>query len=203
LMDQAASKTRGGMMAVTTHQRDRVLELVAILSGQSPVTLANDNAPDQLVFSGDLDALSQAKHLLRQERVARCQLLPVDGPWHSPFMTLAREEFRVWAEPMPFKRPLTTLILNATGTAEVDPGRIKQLVIETLAGPVHWRACMERLAALRPRQIVEIGPGRVLTGLVRANGFDGNTETVCVGDLRGVERIAPDNRAAHTDGGGK
>lgn len=204
LMEQAAGTVRGGMLAVATTQRDRVLELLAGMTGDPPVVLANDNAPTQLVLSGELDALTHIGRLLRRERLGRCQPLPVSGPWHSPFMATARDEFRVWAESLSFKRPQATLILNATGRAETDPERIKHHVTETLAGPVQWRTAMESLAAMRPRQILEIGPGRVLTGLARANGIDGATETVCVNDLRGVELVVSGQRAAtQTDGGGK
>ena len=204
LMEQSAAKVRGGMLAVSTTQRDRALALIAGMAGSLSVTLANDNAPNQFVLSGDLDALTEAARLLTAERLGRCQPLPVSGPWHSPFMTTARDEFRIWAKSLSFKRPQAPLILNATGRAETDPERIRHHVAETIAGPVQWRTAMESLAAMRPRQILEIGPGRVLAGLARANGMEGATEIFCVSDLRGVELVVAGPRAtAQTDGGGK
>jgi len=183
LMEEAAAAAPGGMLAVTTSQRDLTLAVISDL----PVTLANDNSLNQFVLSGSVDALNQAGHILTSERLGRCQPLSVDGPWHSAQMAPAREAFRVWSASVAFRSPRTQLIMVGSAALESDPVQIKESVTETLAATVRWRECMEALARLKPQRILEIGPGRVLTGLVRANGFSNETQTVCVGDLRGVE----------------
>ncbi len=183
LMEAVAGRVHGGMLAVTTAHRERVLQLVDGLQ----VVLANDNTPQQFVLSGELVVLERIARQISQDQLGRSQLLPVNGPWHSPFMAAARTEFATWVVRLNFQVPRVPLILNATGTAETDPATIKRHVIDTLAGPVQWRRCLECLRAMQPRQLYEIGPGRVLSGLARANGFGFETRVWNINNLRGIQ----------------
>lgn len=192
LMDAAAQQVRGGMLAVTTTHREQVLQLL----DRPDAVLANDNTPHQFVLSGSLEALEDIGRRLTHDRLGRATLLPVDGPWHSPFMTGARDAFAAWATAIHFRPPSVPLIPNATGVLTTDPAQIKQCITDTLAGPVCWRSCMETLRAMHPRQLFEIGPGRILAGLARANGFGDNVRVFSVNNLRGVA-------AVQVDGGGK
>ena len=79
---------------------------------------------------------------------------------------------------------------NATGAPEEDPARIKQLLAGQLTSVVRWRDCMDCIKARAPEAILEVGPGRVLAGLARANGIGAELRVYGVGDLRGVERAA-------------
>ena len=141
LMEQEAGKGRGGMLAVTSIRRDGLMELIADVSTRLPVALASDNAPDQIVLLGELDVLIEAQSLLGGRKSTRCRLLNVEGPWHSPLMVRARDEFRRWMERVEFKPPQTVLILNASGEAETNPQQIKELVVDALIAPVQWRTC--------------------------------------------------------------
>ncbi|HVM60839.1 MAG TPA: ACP S-malonyltransferase [Verrucomicrobiae bacterium] len=179
LMDKVASRVRGGMLAVTIQDGHHLPEL------PDNVVIANDNAPTQIVLSGELDALDALAR-----RLGHCRKLAVAGPWHSPFMAEARREFAAWAETLTFRPPRTRLILNATGRSENNPQLIKQHVTDTLAGPVRWRMCMETLRALSPAALFEVGPGRVLAGLARVNGFGNDVRIIHVNNLRGVELAA-------------
>lgn len=183
LMDRVASQVEGGMMAVTLTDRERVLALA------EGVTVANDNAPNQVVLSGALRDLEAVAARIAAEQAGRCRSLAVAGPWHSPYLADARREFAEWVAPLVFHAPRTTLILNATGEAETDPAAIKRHVTDTLAGPVRWRSCMDSLRRLAPDTLLEIGPGRVLAGLARANGFDDRTRVLSVNNLRGLDRL--------------
>ena len=185
IMEKVVTGLDAGMLAVTTLQREAAIACLNDL----PVTMANDNAPHQFVLSGTQDALTQAGSLLTKERLAKCQPLPVSGPFHSPLMAAARDEFREALRPVTFAAPRCTIIMNGTGRAETDPARIKQLIGDALAAPVFWRDCMDELRRRQPRQLLEIGPGRVLSGLARANGFSNETETLSISDLRAVENV--------------
>jgi len=182
LMEAAAAQVRGGMLAVTTTHREQALQLV----DRPDAVLANDNTPHQFVLSGDLDALEDIRHRLTQGGLGRAQLLPVDGPWHSSFMAGARDAFAQWATSIHFRPPSVPLIPNATGTPQTDPAQIKQCVTDTLAGPVRWRTCLGCLRTMQPRQLFEIGPGRILAGLARVNGFGDGVRVFSVNNLRGV-----------------
>ena len=93
---------------------------------------------------------------------------------------------------LPSAQPTEQANPNAvfTAAAETDPGRIRQLVARNLGEPVRWRSCMEQLRAANVTALFEIGPGRVLSGLARANGFGDETRVCNVNNLRGVELAA-------------
>jgi malonyl CoA-acyl carrier protein transacylase len=80
--------------------------------------------------------------------------------------------------------------MNATGRTSLDPAEIRDLVVESIAAPVRWREAMERLRETGVTAILEVGPGRVLCGLARQNGFPAATKIFPVGSLRGVEAAA-------------
>ena len=185
-MEAAASKLSGGMIAVLTPEREKLCRrLEAGLSGGRFV-VANDNAPEQLVLSGDLAVLDQAAALVAREHLGTCRKLPVSGPWHSPWMLEAQQTLRPWLESLSFRAPCVPILMNASALPETDPERIRRLILDSLTAPVLWRAAMQRLRALQPRALFEIGPGRVLSGLARANGFGDETPIWKVNNLRGV-----------------
>jgi [acyl-carrier-protein] S-malonyltransferase len=160
--------------------------------------LANDNTPNQFVLSGEITALEQAAQLIAAEKFGQCRRLPVAGPWHSPAMAEARREFEAWLGPVEFRTPQVPLLFNVTAATETDPGKIRQLVVRNLVEPVRWRSCMEQLRTAGATTLFEIGPGRVLSGLARANGFGDETRVCNVNNLRGVVLTA--DYAGNTDG---
>jgi malonyl CoA-acyl carrier protein transacylase len=117
-------------------------------------------------------------------------MLQIAGPWHSPFMQKAQMRFEQWvgAAGIVFKKPELTLILNATATEEKDTEKIKQRIIGQLTHPVFWRQSMEELKTRGIDTVLEIGPGRVLSGLVRANKFPRDTVIYNINNLRGLQR---------------
>jgi [acyl-carrier-protein] S-malonyltransferase len=194
LMDAAASKVAGGMLAVVTSDRERLLRWLAASMPASRIVLANDNAPDQVVLSGPSEALEACAESLAREALGTCHKLSVAGPWHSPFLAEARREFAAFVNSVPFRAPRVPMLFNLTAEAEADPGRIRECMIRILAEPVRWRECMTRLRELGVRELFEIGPGRVLAGLARANGFGQDTTVWSINNLRGVERVVPSGR---------
>jgi [acyl-carrier-protein] S-malonyltransferase len=188
LMDEAASRLDGGMLAVTLDDRTRLLEWLAQSGGK--VVLANDNAPTQVVLSGDTSSLKACAKFISDEKLGRCQLLPVAGPWHSPAMAEAAGHFDSWLRCIPMSRPRVPMLFNATAGHSEGPEEILALVSGQLAKPVRWAECMGVLRSMNPRWLFEVGPGRVLSALARANGFDEGTQVHRVNDLRGVELAA-------------
>ena len=161
----------GGMLAVRVREDRAPVEEVAATTG---LTIANDNAPDQLVLSGALDALDSAEELLRERKV-RAKRLPVGGAFHSPLMEPAVAPFREVVEQIDFREPRVPVLSCVTAEPFED---VREQLVAALTHPVRWTAV---LAALRDRgatEFVETGPGRVLTGLVRKT-------------LDGVEAEAP------------
>jgi len=188
LMEAAAATVAGGMMAVITPERERLLQCLAASAPSDRVVLANDNAPNQIVLSGLLEALTSCAEAIAREKLGTWRMLAVPGPWHSPFLQEARRQFATFVESVPFRVPVVPMLFNLTAETEADPARIRILITRILTQPVRWRDCMTQLKRLDARELFEIGPGRVLAGLARANGFGDQTHVWPINNLRGVER---------------
>jgi [acyl-carrier-protein] S-malonyltransferase len=186
LMAQCAAKADGGMCAVVTREREKALEsLEGLLAGRE-IVVANDNSPGQFVLSGKTGVLAGAADILSAHRLGTCRKLAVSGPWHSPFMVDASREFASWLAGIPLHAPLRGLIMNVSGEAEDEPGRIRTLLARNLVEPVLWRSSMKQVLQLAPEVIFEVGPGRVLSGLARANGIGDRVKIVNVNNARGL-----------------
>ncbi len=189
LMFEASVDLDGGMLAVVTDRRAAFLDWFAAAAPRD-VVVANDNAPGQLVLSGRRQTLSELAGRISAEGLGRHRLLEVTGSWHGPWMAQARDHFGRRAGRVPFAPPSIPILMNATGRPAADPEEIRNRVVESVAAPVRWREVMERLRELGVPEVFEVGPGRVLCGLARENGFPAATKILPVGSLRGVETAA-------------
>ena len=188
LMDAAASLCSGGMMAVLSMNSTDLSALIDKLGLQNKIFIANENTPNQNVVSGDIFALDDLSVGITQAKGSSKKLY-VAGPWHSPYLRGAYERFKVWVEPIPFKKPHISIIFNATAKLESDPLKIKELISWQLCQPVYFKQCMEFCKNKEIDTILEIGPGRVLAGLARANGFKQGVDVYNVNNLMGVANV--------------
>jgi len=198
LMDEAAAQTPGGMVAVFRSLAwvEALLQKFAL---QEQVFVANDNADKQVVVSATHDLLVDFVRLANAEEAGCCKPLRVSGPWHTPWFDGACAAFTDWLETVPFQPPGITFIANATGCVETDPARLRYLAAHQLTGRVNWRLSMETLRQHDVDTIFEVGPGRVLAGLARLNGFGSETVVRNVDSIRAVTSVCNDYSA----GGGK
>jgi malonyl CoA-acyl carrier protein transacylase len=150
----------GGMIAVRVRGDRGPVEEVAAATG---LTIANDNAPDQLVLSGALDALDRAEESL-SERKVRAKRLPVGGAFHSPLMEPAIAPFREVVEGIDFREPRVPVFSCVTAAPFED---VREQLVAALTHPVRWTDVMSALRDAGATTYVETGPGRVLTNLVR------------------------------------
>ena len=194
LMDEAASQCEGGMLAVLAVPLDTVQALLQEIGQPERLTLANDNAPDQVVVSGEASLLRQFSELVAARHLGRCRALAVAGPWHSPLLASARRQFEHWIAAVAFHAPRVPLVLNATGRLESDPDRIRQSISAQLTAPVDWRGCMRTVRELGVDLVFEVGPGRILSGLARANGLGGATRLFNINNLRGLAHYREEAR---------
>ena len=186
LMDNAASEVKGSMLAVLSANLESVEELVSEIGQPKRLALANDNAPGQVVVSGETELLEQFSELVSSRRLGRCKKLSVSGPWHTPLLSQAQKSFEDWIKQTAFRSPSRQLILNATGKTETDPDNIRQLISRQLTSPVRWRDCVGTLKEMNLTDILEVGPGRVLSGLVRLNHISDSTRIFNINNLRGL-----------------
>ena len=169
LMQEAAEETGdGGMLAVRARDRATVAQVAA----QAGLSIANDNAPDQLVLSGAVAALDEAESLLREQRV-RAKRLPVAGAFHSPLMEPAVEPFRRLTEHVEVRAPRVPVLSCVTAAPFRD---VREQLVQAIVSPVRWTGVMSALQDLGATRYVETGPGRVLTNLVRKSLDDVEAE---------------------------
>ncbi|MBN1577300.1 MAG: ACP S-malonyltransferase [Chitinispirillaceae bacterium] len=190
LMDIVAQNCRGGMLAILFVPPATVERLIAEIGEEKRLVLANDNATEQVVISGESLLLDRIASRITREKLGKCRRVEVVGPWHSPFMDESRDIFEEWVASIPFLPPKLPVIFNATAAPEYDTSKIKQLVSWQLTCPVFWRSCMETLKTMGVDILYEIGPQRILSGLARINGFKKGTIIHNINSLRGIDRVA-------------
>jgi [acyl-carrier-protein] S-malonyltransferase len=159
-MDEAARLQAGGMLALLGGEDHAVRGLAARFG----LTIANDNAPGQLVLSGADDAIAGAERVARDETGARARRLDVAGAFHSPLMAPAAERLAAALDRTPFAPARLPVYANATAAPFTDPRRE---LAEHLLQPVRWRETLLAMRTAGMERFVELGPGAVLTGLVK------------------------------------
>jgi [acyl-carrier-protein] S-malonyltransferase len=159
-MDEAARLQAGGMLALLGGE-DHAVRGLATRFG---LTIANDNAPGQLVLSGADDAIAGAERVARDETGARARRLDVAGAFHSPLMAPAAERLAAALDRTPFAPARLPVYANATAAPFTDPRRE---LAEHLLQPVRWRETLLAMRTAGMERFVELGPGAVLTGLVK------------------------------------
>lgn len=163
-MQKACGLQAGTMAAILGLEDAVVVEICAATEGD--VVAANFNCPGQLVISGELDAVKAACELATEKGARRALLLPVGGAFHSPLMAPAREELAAAIEATQFNKPSCPVYQNVVAKAVTDASEIKENLIAQLTGAVKWTQCTQAMIADGATEFIEVGPGKVLQGLV-------------------------------------
>lgn len=163
-MAEAAAATPGTMAAVLGMDSSVVSDLVAPLDG---VWIANDNAPGQIVLTGTHAGIEIATHALSEAGARKIVPLSVAGPFHSPLMESAAEEFARVLESTPLREATVPILQNTTARAATDPDVIRARLRDQIVSPVRWTETMMAILDRGIPVMVEAGPGAVLTGLGR------------------------------------
>ncbi|MGQ7946420.1 ACP S-malonyltransferase [Flavobacterium sp. WC2509] len=163
-MQKACEITPSTMAAVLGLADNIVEEVCASIDGV--VVAANYNCPGQLVISGEFKAVELACEAMKQAGAKRALLLPVGGAFHSPMMEPAREELAAAIEATTFSAPSCPVYQNVTASAISDANEIKKNLIIQLTAPVKWTQSVQQMIADGATLFTEVGPGKVLTGLI-------------------------------------
>ena len=166
LMHEVSSTLAGGMLAVKGDSIDIIEAIVAGAAADYTIGIANYNTPTQTVLSGESAGLMNVMQAL-VARGEHCVPLNVSGPWHSPLLQSAAERFIDVLHSVEFQNAHVPVILNVTGTAEVDAATIRAQMELQLCNPVRWTQVQRTLHALGIQRFVEVGPGKILRGLLR------------------------------------
>lgn len=163
---QAACEAEPSTMAAILGLEDQVVEdACAAIDGV--VVPANYNCPGQLVISGSIEAINKACEALKEAGAKRALVLPVGGAFHSPLMEPAREELAKAIEATTFNQPSCPIYQNVTASAVTDPEAIKANLIAQLTAPVKWTQTVKQMMEDGVSSFTEVGPGKVLQGLVK------------------------------------
>jgi [acyl-carrier-protein] S-malonyltransferase len=167
LMQEAGRRRPGAMAAVLGLDGEALAGVCRKASESGLVQVANFNSPGQLVISGEIVGVERAMELASEAGARRVVRLPVSGAFHSPLMEYAREPLAEALERMSLREPQVPVVANVTAEPIKAAGEIADLLIRQLISPVRWSESVTRMAGMGVEHFVEVGPGKVLQGLVR------------------------------------
>jgi [acyl-carrier-protein] S-malonyltransferase len=173
---QKACEIQPSTMAAVLGLDDDVVEKICATT-DGVVVAANYNCPGQLVISGEVEAVNAACEALKAEGARRALVLPVGGAFHSPMMEPAREELAAAIENTTFSKPNCPIYQNVTASAITDENEIKANLISQLTAPVRWTQSVKQMIADGASHFTEVGPGKVLQGLVKKINSEAETSS--------------------------
>ena len=185
-MQSAIPKGEGGMLAVLGTEIKIISDLLNENQKKYQCFIANDNSNGQIVLSGmnkDLDALTED---LKKNTIKNIRL-PVSAPFHSKLMSSATEIMKQEINQSNFIHPKNTIISNVTSLEATEPNQIKELLIKQIENPVRWRESVIYMINKGVTKFVEIGPGKVLSGLVKR--IDRSVTIVSINELDDLQGV--------------
>jgi [acyl-carrier-protein] S-malonyltransferase len=172
-MQRAVPAGEGAMAALLGAELDQAREICAKAAPdpetgkRQVVEVANDNGGGQIVVSGHAAAVDRAIEAAKEAGVKRAMKLPVSAPFHCSLMAPAAEAMAEALEAAAMHAPLVPVVANVSAAKATDPAQIRDLLVRQVTGTVRWRECIEAMAAMGCDRFVEVGSGRVLTGLMK------------------------------------
>ncbi len=188
-MQNAVPKGEGGMLAVLGIQIDELNKIIDENSNKFQCYIANDNSTGQVVLSGSSASIESISNLLFQKKVKFVKL-PVSAPFHCPLMTKATQEMKDIILETEFKQPKINIISNVDARPQNQPEIIKNLLIQQIENPVKWRESVNYMINSGVKKFVEIGPGKVLSGLIKR--IDRNVKLNQVNNLNDAKNLLND-----------
>ena len=187
-MQQAVPAGQGAMAAVLQLDPAQVAEACAEAAAETglPVAAANLNSPGQTVISGALAAVERAAALAKAKGARRAVMLPVSAPFHCELMTPAQDEVARVLAGLALSDPRIPVAANVTGGLVTTAGAARDALIQQVTGAVRWVDCVRSLVAAGPELFIEVGPGKVLTGLMKQ--IDAAQKAVNVEDAASLEK---------------
>ena len=176
-MQNAVPKGEGGMLAVLGSKVEMIEDLLDKNKNNFIAQIANDNSEGQIVLSGRNSDIEKLIHVLKSKKVKNIKL-PVSAPFHCQLMKNATEIMRNEIQKLNFKESKKKLISNVTAKEILNKGELKTLLIEQIENRVRWRESVEHMINNGVNHFIEIGPGKVLTGLIKRIDKNVKTNTI-------------------------
>ena len=166
-MQRAVPVGQGAMAALLGLNFEDAAAVAEAAAQGEICTPANDNADGQVVVSGHKAAVERATEIAKEKGARKAMLLPVSAPFHCPLMQPAADEMAEALADIAFAAPVRPIVTNVTANAVEDPAELKNLLVEQVCGAVRWRESVTCMAGQGVTELVELGSGKVLTGLAR------------------------------------
>jgi len=187
LMHRESRRSKGAMHAIVGLEIEDVQAILPQAQEHGSVSIANHNMLQQIVITGSPSAVGAASEMAKSKG-ARAVPLKVSGAWHSELIRGAETDFQVYLQALPFSKPAIPVIHNVIADRIDDPDDIRKIMVQQLCSPVRWYDTMCRLLDEEIEVFVEVGPGKVLSGLLRKTiPRDYPARLYAVNDLKSVE----------------
>ncbi len=187
LMQEAVPAGTGAMYAIIGLDDAAIAKACEEAAQGDVVSPVNFNSPGQVVIAGQKDAVERAGALCKEAGAKRALPLPVSVPSHCALMKPAAEKLAVALEALTFNTPQIPVINNVDVVAETDPAKIKDALVRQLHSPVRWTEGVEKMAEQGIEKLIEVGPGKVLTGLTKR--IVKTLDAVAVNDIASLEAV--------------
>ena len=165
-MQEAVPVGKGGMLAVLGSENEEIEDCIKKIKSKGVCEIANDNAPGQIIVSGNIELIQELQNILKENK-KKSIMLPVSAPFHCSLMNAAATNMKSKIENVNFTKPNYEIITNVSASPTNDPADIKKLLVEQIYSKVRWRESILYMANNKITEYLEIGPGKVLTGLVK------------------------------------
>ena len=185
-MQSAVPKGQGGMLAVLGSEIEKINEIIKNNEDKFKCYIANDNSIGQVVVSGNINELNKFSEELKKNKIKNIKL-PVSAPFHCELMKSATEKMKEEIEKVEFNKPEINIISNVTAQATNDPNNIKKLLIDQIERPVRWREIVINMIDSNVEKFIEIGPGKVLSGLVKRINSD--VKLIQVNEMEDINKL--------------
>ncbi|ALM71301.1 ACP S-malonyltransferase [Vibrio vulnificus] len=187
LMQEAVPAGTGAMFAIIGLDDEAIAKACEEAAQGDVVSPVNFNSPGQVVIAGSKDAVERAGALCKEAGAKRALPLPVSVPSHCALMKPAAEKLAVALESIEFKAPQLPVINNVDVVAETDPAKIKDALVRQLYSPVRWTESVELMSSQGVEKLLEMGPGKVLTGLTKR--IVKSLEAAAVNDVASLDAV--------------
>ncbi len=187
LMQEAVPEGTGAMAAILGLEDQAVIDVCAASAAEQVVEAVNFNSPGQVVIAGHKEAVARAVEAAKAAGARRAVELPVSVPSHCDLMRPAAEKLAEELKNIPVTAPAIPVLHNVSVSAESDPDMIRKRLVEQLYSPVRWVETIRAMKQAGIGHIVEAGPGKVLTGLMRR--IDRDLDASALFDPRGIAQL--------------
>ncbi len=187
-MQEAVPRGAGSMAAIIGLDREQIEEICRLSSAEKEVAVpANINSPAQIVISGDREAVERASAIASERGALRVIKLPVSVPSHSPLMKIASERLAAELKGITLDQPTVPIVTNVEAKPTLSKDEIKKLLIRQLYSPVRWVESIRTMASNGATTFIEVGQGKVLSGLIKR--IDKGLKTVTIEKPADIESL--------------